>query len=210
MSALFLFPEILRENRQRFFVAISEIHTNFSPRMPSTDDIQYALETTTVLHEPDRRIDTFGDTRFEFQMISGLMDHAGQVRVRTGEMEALRPRLLRPDGYRGVEFEGFTPEAKGRLEGIIEKMRAEGRDLAVLRYGFQFRKANVREEIIHDSIEAVRGRVLEDIRRSGNPARAVIEGVDDAWEFSLLKFSLEMILRSQEINTFDLRRKGLI
>ena len=40
----------------------------------SPDDIQYALETTEVLHEPDRRIDTFGDTRFEFRMISELMD----------------------------------------------------------------------------------------------------------------------------------------
>ncbi|MCX6866269.1 MAG: hypothetical protein NTV46_08655 [Verrucomicrobia bacterium] len=38
--------------------------------MHSQDDIHYALETTRVLHEPDRRIDTFGETRFEFQLIS--------------------------------------------------------------------------------------------------------------------------------------------
>jgi hypothetical protein len=52
--------------------------------------------------------------------------------------------------------------------------------------------------------------VLEDIRRTGNPSRAIIEGVDDAWEISVLKFAFEMILRSHEINAFDLRRKGLI
>ena len=28
--------------------------------MHSPDDIHYALETTKVLHEPDRRIETFG------------------------------------------------------------------------------------------------------------------------------------------------------
>ena len=93
---------------------------------------------------------------------------------------------------------------------MVEKFRAEGKDLAFLQYGFQFRRGEVHEEIIHDSIDAVRERVLEDIRRTGNPARAVIEGVDDAWEISLLKFSFEMILRSHEINAFDFKRRGLI
>ncbi len=66
------------------------------------------------------------------------------------------------------------------------------------------------EEIIHDSIDSVRERVLEDIRRDGNPARAVIEGVDDTWEISILKFSFEMIQRSHDINAFDFKRRGLI
>lgn len=30
--------------------------------MPSQYDIEYAMENTQVLHEPDRRIDTFGTT----------------------------------------------------------------------------------------------------------------------------------------------------
>lgn len=178
--------------------------------MPNSDDIEYALETTRVLHEPDRRIDTFGDTRFEFQVISELMDHPGQVRIRMGEMEALRPRLLRPEGFRDVDLDGFAPKVRKHFESMLARLREQGRDLAVLRYGFQFRKGAISEEIVHDNIDAVRERVLEDLRRSGNPAMAVIEGVDDTWEVALLKFSLEMILRSQEINAFDLRRKGLI
>ncbi|MCX6866270.1 MAG: hypothetical protein NTV46_08660 [Verrucomicrobia bacterium] len=93
---------------------------------------------------------------------------------------------------------------------MVEKFRAEGKDLAFMQYGFQFRRGQVHEEIIHDTIEAVRERVLEDLRRTGNPARAVIEGVDDAWEISLLKFSFEMILRSHEINAFDFKRRGFI
>ena len=34
----------------------------------SFDDIAYAMETTKVVHEPDRRIDTFGTTNFEFHL----------------------------------------------------------------------------------------------------------------------------------------------
>jgi hypothetical protein len=178
--------------------------------MHSQDDIHYALETTRVLHEPDHRIDTFGETRFEFQLLSELMDSTGEVRIRTGEVEAQRPRILRPEAYREIELEGFNPSARARFDRMVEKFRAEGKDLAFLQYGFQFRRGQVHEEIIHDTIEAVRERVLEELRRTGNPARAVIEGVDDAWEISLLKFSFEMILRSHEINAFDFRRRGLI
>ncbi len=32
--------------------------------MHSPDDVQYAMETTRVLLEPDRRIETFGTTSF--------------------------------------------------------------------------------------------------------------------------------------------------
>jgi len=178
--------------------------------MHSPDDIQYALEMTKVLREPDRRIDTFGETRFEFQLISELMDRAGEVRIRTGEMEAMRPRILRPEPYRQIELEGFDDNARARLDAMVEKFRSEGKNLAFLQYGFQFKRGHVHEEIIHDSMDAVRDRVMEDIRRTGNPARAVIEGVDDAWEVSILKFSFEMILRSHEINAFDFKRRGML
>ena len=56
--------------------------------MYSADDIQYALETTEVLLEPDRRIDTFGTTVFEFYLISELMDSINEVRVRRGNIQA--------------------------------------------------------------------------------------------------------------------------
>jgi len=178
--------------------------------MHSHDDIHYALATTKVLHEPDRRIDTFGETRFEFQLISELMDEVGRVRIRSGEMDAQRPRIMRPEAYRDVELDGFDMKTRAKFDRMLEKFRAEGRDLAFLQYGFRFRRGTVREEIIHEPIEHVRERVLEDLRISGNPALAIIEGVDDVWEISILKFSFEMIMRSQEINAFDFKRRGLL
>lgn len=178
--------------------------------MPSQDDIHYALETTRVLREPDHRIQTFGETCFEFQMISELMDRVGQVRIRSGRVEAQRPQILRPEPYRDIELDGFHPEVRERMERMIEKFHAEGHDLAFLKYGFRFSRGDVHEEIVHEPIDAVRERVMDEIRRTGNPALAVIEGVDDTWEVSLLKFSFEMIMKSHQINAFDLRRKGLI
>ena len=65
-----------------------------------------------MLHEPDRRIDTFGTTRFEFLLLSELMDSVGQVRIRSGEVEANQPTIIRPEPYQGVEFEGFGDNAE--------------------------------------------------------------------------------------------------
>ena len=71
---------------------------------------------------------------------------------------------------------------------------------------YQFKRGEVREELLHDSMEVVRERVLEDARR----VQVVIEGVDDAWEISLLRFIFEIVDKSSEINAFDFKRKGLL
>lgn len=178
--------------------------------MQSEDDIQYALEMTKVIHEPDRRIDTFGETRFEFQLISELMDQVGVVKIRTGEVEAHPPRIIRPDAYREIAFEGFESAARERFERMIEKFRKQGHNLAFLHYGFSFKRSKVHEEVVHESIETVKEQVLAEQRRTGNPNRAIIEGVDDSWEIGVLKFTFEMILKSREINAFDFKRKDMI
>ncbi|MEM9236992.1 MAG: hypothetical protein AAGB14_09445 [Verrucomicrobiota bacterium] len=143
--------------------------------MHSPDDIQYAMETTRVLMEPDRRIDTFGETSFEFQLLSELMDSAGKVRIRSGEVEALKPRIVRPEGYGDVELEGFGDKARERFDAVADRLRQQGQDLAFLNYGFRFRRGEVREELVTDSMEAVRDRVMEDARQAGNPSRAIID-----------------------------------
>lgn len=178
--------------------------------MHSPDDVQYAMETTRVLLEPDRRIDTFGDTNFEFLLLSELMDEAGEIRVRTGAVEAMRPRLVKPDGIADIELEGFGDEARERFDRLVAHMREQGQELAFLNYGFRFKRGDVREELVHDPLEVVRDRVMEEARRRGNPAQVIIEGVDDAWEVSIFKFTLEMIHQSVPINRFDFQRRGLL
>ena len=63
---------------------------------------------------------------------------------------------------------------------------------------------------MNDSLEEVRGRVVAEAKRVGNPMQAVIEGVDDAWEVCVLRFAVEMVQKSHGINIFDFKRKGLL
>ena len=178
--------------------------------MHSPDDVQYAMETTRILLEPDRRIDTFGDTRFNFLILSELMDSTDQVRIRYGKVEAVKPRIIKPDGYSDVELVGFGDKAQERFDRMLEKLREAGHDLAFLNYGFRFKTGDVQEELLHETMDSVRDRILEEARLEGNPSQAIIEGVDDTWEISVIKFTLEMIGHSLPINQFDLQRRGLL
>jgi len=174
--------------------------------MYSEDDFHYAFETAKVLHEPDRRIDTFGSTSFDFTLITELMDSVNKVRIREGRITAERPQILRPDGGMNFDFEGFTEEANR----FNDWLREHADQLAFLRYGFNFSRTNFSESVIHESLEEVSDRVTQRVRESNNPLATVITGSDDAWECSLLRFTVEMIAKSFETNEFDFRRRGLL
>jgi hypothetical protein len=172
----------------------------------SPDSVQYALETTKVLYEPDRRIDTFGSTRFEFQLVSELMDSVNSVRIRSGSMEACKPQIISPEGYNDISTEGFGDQAKK----LFDWMEDNGGIPQMLQYGFQFKRGEVVEELVHEPMDEVSGRLVEEAKREGQPMQTVIAGVDDAWEICLLRFAMEMIAKSQGINVFDFKRKGLL
>ncbi len=170
-------------------------------------DIDYAMRHTKVLYAPARCIDTFGDTRFNFSMVSELQDVVGECRIRSGWVEASRPRILRPADMVGVEMDGFSPG----IARIFEWMKEKGIVApSMFKYGFRFSRSDVREELVHDVFPVVSERVVQDALDSGNPLRAVISGVDDAWEASLLRFMVEMIQQSHEINIFDFKRRGML
>ena len=170
------------------------------------DDIEYAIENTQVILAPERQIATFGSTSFNFYLISELMDRVDQVRIRNGKIHAERPQILTPDHFSRLLLEGFGEKA----QRYVEQLRDHLRNIAVLRYGFQFRKTDVTEETIRDSVDAVISRTKRQVENSQEPLSAVIQGVDDAWEVCLLKFTIDMIERSSGGNLGDFRKRGLI
>ena len=170
------------------------------------DDFQYAIENTRVILAPERQIATFGSTSFRFYLISELMDQANEIRVRDGRIHAERPQILTPEHYCRLLLEGFGDKA----EKYVEMLRERTRDMAVLRYGFQFRKTDVVENRVRDTMEAVVERTRRQVENSEEPLSAVIQGVDDAWEVCLLKFTIDLIERSSGGNMGDFRQRGLV
>src|SRR3982751_3059221 len=103
------------------------------------DSFDYAIANTQVIVAPERQIATFGSTSFRFYLISELMDRVNQVRVRDGRIHAERPQILTPEHFTRLLLEGFGEKA----ERYIDHLRERARNIAVLRYGFQFRKTDV-------------------------------------------------------------------
>lgn len=170
------------------------------------DDFEYAIENTRVILAPERQIATFGNTSFNFYLISELMDRVDQVRIRNGRIHAERPQILTPEHYCRLLLEGFGEKA----ERYVDQLREHARNVAVLRYGFQFRKTDLSEQTLRDSIGAVIGRTKRHVENTNEPLSAIIQGVDDAWEVCLLKFTIDMVERSAGSNLGDLRKRGLL
>ena len=155
---------------------------------------------------PEQQIATFGHTSFKFYLISELMDRVDQVRVRNGKIHAERPQILTPEHYSRLLLEGFGEKAQRYVDQLRERLH----NIAVLRYGFQFRKTDVTEETLRDSVDAVINRTRRLVENENQPLSAVIQGVDDAWEVCLLKFTIDMIERSSGGNLGDFRKRGLL
>jgi hypothetical protein len=174
--------------------------------MISEDSFQYAMENTRVVVAPERRIDTFGSTRFRFHLVTELMDQAGVVRIRDGRIEAERPRLLTPGHYARLLLDGFGEKAQ-RFADWLEQRPDKP---AFLKYGFEFRKMDLVETIVHSTPDEAVDRIRTAISKSDEPLNAIITGVDDAWEVCLLKFSIDLVQQSAGGNMSDLRERGLL
>jgi len=174
--------------------------------MFNADDFQYAMENTQVIVSPERRIDTFGSVNFRFYLISELMDEVNHVRIRDGRIEAQRPEILTAESCARLLLDGFGDPARG-FAAWLEQQRE---NLAFLKYGFQFRKSAVSESVVHSPIAEVVARVKDQVTATREPSSAIIQGVDEAWEVCLMKFTMDLVQQSAGGNMGDFRKRGLI
>src|SRR5216110_3582129 len=137
------------------------------------DDFQYAIENTRVILAPERQIASFGSTSFRFYLISELMDQVNEIRVRDGRIHAERPQILTPEHYCRLLLEGFGEKAAK----YADQLRERTRNIAVLRYGFQFRKTDVVENRVRASMESVIERTRRQVENSEEPLSAVIQEI---------------------------------
>ncbi len=177
--------------------------------MLTADDFQYALENTRLLLGPRGQIETFGNTQFRFHLLTESMDRVNEVRIREGTIYAERPSLLTPEHHARLLLENFGDKA----QKFAEWLRQPGRPLAgVLKYGFQFRRSEVKEHIVHEPLDVVGKRICDEVvaAQDTDPLSAVLQGTDDAWEVCLLKFTVDLVQGSSTGNIHDMRQRGLL
>ncbi|KAB2644441.1 MAG: hypothetical protein DVB29_02400 [Verrucomicrobia bacterium] len=174
--------------------------------MISSDDFTYALENTRVVVEPRHAIETFGHTSFQFHLVTEPMDEVGTVRVRAGRIHAERPRIMAPQYMHQFLLEGFGEQA----EEMIELFRKYPEHLKILRYGFVFKKTDISEQCLRQPKEDVISRLQDEISKGDDQTATLIEGIDEAWEACLIKFTMDLIQRSAGENVGEWKKRGFI
>lgn len=145
-------------------------------------DFWYAVHHTKVLRPPSRALETFGATRINYRHIAELPDDPGKVRVREGRLEAHKPAIITPEEYAESALEGFGAAARDYLEFL----KAHQDSIRILQYGYSLKQEAFSEQVVTDSLEAVTGRVLAAVAASDDAFAAVVQGVDDPWDVSLV------------------------
>lgn len=163
-------------------------------------DFWYAVQNTHVVKTPSSILETFGNTLVNYHHISEMMDSTSQIRIREGRVEAIRPQIMTPDHFNTSILEGFGAESQKYMDWL----QANKGDIAILKYGFSIRKLDMNEHIITETLTNVVDRVKKDIDQKNDPLAALVVGVDDPWEVSLIKLMVELAGRSAPIHAQQL------
>ncbi len=168
-----------------------------------------AVEATYVVRPPRQALATFGTTTVRYYLVTEPLFREVDARgdeetvVREGVVRAERPHIVTPAYL--MRHEGFGDDARSYIESV---MRQVGPDAPGLLYTYN--NESMETSIVSGGAREVTGRIVERLDREQKPLEAVIRGVDDLWDVSLMKFIYELTARSARSNASELRSHGLL
>lgn len=167
-------------------------------------DFWYAVNNTELVASPSNRLETFGDTIVNYHLVCELMDSVGKVRIREGQLKALKPEIIMPQSLGQMDLEEFGQDAEQYADWLAE----HGGELKILQYGFRIQKQEIKEYIVTDHIGHVMDRIKSEVAAKDDPFSAILIGVDSPWEVCLLKLMVDLIQHSAKNNMFDIQNQA--
>lgn len=168
--------------------------------MEMEDKIRYAVEHTELIRPPQQRLATFGSTTISYYVVSGLAENI--TVVRDGKVIAERPRIVTPSYL--INVEGFSEQARNY---IAMTAREHPHEPGVFyRYKNEPREMNV----VSESMRQVIGKLSSQLEEENNPLSAIIKGVEELWDVSLLMFIYHLTRRAVSSNVAEFRHRGFL
>ena len=161
------------------------------------------MKKVRILRPPKHHLSTFGSTTLRYILLSPLAEPPAQCRLREGEVTAERPKILTPEAL-SSRFQGFGEEAE-TLQGHFDAQYGEA--FRALEYGFRNTLSTTTLE--HASLRDVADRTRKVLDAEAVPRTALLEGPDQPWGISVMKFIVETTLRSFPGNVRELDERGL-
>ena len=161
--------------------------------MKFDDNIWHAVNQTRVVLEPDKVLETFGQTKLKYRIVCQSDDNL--CKVHEGIVLTEKPIIMSANQFAHEILNGFGQKASEYADWL----RGHGELLKFVQYGLQIRKEEISESEIHESLESALAKVV-DVAEKDNTVNVVIQGVENMWEVSLLKFMQAYIQRSAPVN----------
>lgn len=160
------------------------------------------MKSTRILRFPKHSLATFGATNIYYYLLTGLK--INKIRIREGRIISERPKILFPRQPESI-FEGFSEEARGYAQALFQEF---GSDVRILQYKFrnEFKKASVKVVPLDIAVT----KINERIDRANQEPATIIKGIDAVWQVSLMKFIIEMTIKSFYDNVTELRQRGFL
>ncbi len=168
--------------------------------MDKREIIKIALENTKILKMPKQKLSTFGTTNMNYFLLSRLDD---STRVREGKVISRKPEIISPAEISEL-FEGFDDYGREYAKELFEYSGSSPR---MLNYRFK----NIQEKTSESTsgLYDVYKKIKEDIEKGGNGLTAVIKGDESTWQISIMKFIIDMTVKSSGGNISDLEERGM-
>ncbi len=179
--------------------------------MSKQQRISEALEATEIHHFPDEYLSTSDKTDLRYFVLTEpaylevYPEEGPETRIREGWISWEKPRLITP-GYL-LQAEGFSDDAREALK----MMAGEQPDLASILYQMNYaQQIDEVRTVPHDIGETAR-RLEDEQSETDEYITAIISGVEDMWDVSLMKFVQEYVVRSaQENQVPDMEDRGYL
>ncbi|MBM3154998.1 MAG: hypothetical protein FJ008_06640 [Chloroflexi bacterium] len=168
--------------------------------MEVDERIQYAIERTEVLRTPQQSLATFGATNIYYYIVTELVESANVVRE--GRVIAARPKIVTPAYL--TNLEGFSSQARRFIEMMAEKYP---REIGVF---YSYKNEPKEMNVVSEPFQQVVDKINQRIDLQHDPLSAIIKGVEELWDVSLLKFTYELTQNSMSSNVAEMERSGLL
>lgn len=168
--------------------------------MEMDERIEYAIEHTEVLRPPEQSLATFGSTNIYYYLVTELVESVNVVRE--GRVIAARPKIVTPTYL--INLEGFSPQARRFAEIMASKFPQE------VGIFYSYKNEPKEMNIVSESVQMVVESINRRIDSQRDPLSAIIKGVEELWDVSLLKFTYELTKSSVYNNVAELGRSGLL
>jgi hypothetical protein len=166
--------------------------------MEQESKLKFAIDNTIVLRPPTQKLATFGTTNVYYYMITELMQEVNVVRE--GRVIAARPKIVTPAYL--INVEGFSSQARQYLQMMAETNPNEPGIL------YSYKNETGGMNIVSQPLPELVDRINRDIEGRSDPLSAIVRGVEDMWDVSLMKFTFELTSRSVQHNYAEFQGKN--